>query len=761
MAGAGGDTVPSAGETLLGRFRLLRRLGAGGMGEVFEAHDLSLGTTLALKMIRQELAGDPAALERLRREVVLARRVTHPNVCRIFEFFESPDCAFLTMEFIDGETISQRIRRTGPVSPVEALSILRDVAEGLEAIHSSGIVHRDVKPGNVLVVDGGEHGRRAVVTDFGIALGGPADRLTEAGAVVGTPDAMAPEQRSGREVSPRTDVYALALLARTMVVGQNEGPGLEAVPPRWRGPLERSLDADPARRHPTPTELVSALAGTPRRSRWRWATAAAVLLAATAAWFGARTMGPARPDRRSLAVLPLANLGGNPADTWFSDGLTEDILTQLAHVPGLKVISRTSSMAYRDASKPARQIASELGVGVLLEGSVRRADGRVRITTKLIDAHTEEQLWAETYDRDLKGVLDLQSEVARQVAAALKLRLGTGAAAQLGLGGTRSPEAYEAYLRGLYAADRWGLARENLEVAPAEFARATELDPGYAIAYAQLGYSYVRQAFYEGYPAEVQQLYFKRAREAVDRAEALEPALAVVHVVRSVMLFSQQGGWDVDGALASLRRARALDPQVGQLEAGGLFSHIGLADQAVREATAALERDPNSARAKSGVVDAYAFAVRYPELLARRGRLSPPPEIRGFMILALLGDPGGRDELRKADLGQHVVLVRVLIDALEGRTAEAERALRSYSSQGEERRPYYHHFTFYKAMGFALLGRPDEAVHWLRKTAELGYPNVVAFRREPRLASLHGHPGYEALLAELEVRRARWAAENP
>ncbi len=732
------------------------------MGEVFEVRDLSLGTTLALKMIRRELAGDPAALERLRREVILARRVTHPNVCRIFEFFEGPGVAFLTMEFIDGETLSQRIRRSGPLLPGEALSLLRDVAAGLEAIHASGIVHRDVKPGNVLLLDGGERGRRAVVTDFGIALGGPADRLTEAGAVVGTPDAMAPEQRSGREVSARTDVYALALLARELVVGHNEGSDLEGVPHKWRGPLARSLDADPRRRHATPTELVSALAGTPRRSTRRSAlAAAALLLAATAAWFGARTMGPARPDRRSLAVLPLANLGGNPADAWFSDGLTEDILTELTHVPGLKVISRTSSMAYRNSSKPIRQIASELGVSVLLEGSVRRADGRVRITAQLVDARNDRQLWAETYDRDVRAVLDLQTEVAQRVSAALKLRLGTGEGAQVGLGGTRNPEAYDAYLRGLYASDRWEFARENLEAAPAAFAQATELDPGYALAYAQLGYAYVRQFLYEGYEPDGQRLYFERARDALARAEALEPSLALVHVVRAEMLFSQQGGWDVDGALASLRRARALDPQAGQLEASGLFAHIGLADQAVREALAALDRDPNSARALGGVVEAYAFAVRYPVLLAQRGRLSPPPEVRGFIVLALLGDQAGRDELRKANLGQADVLVRALIDALEGRTAQAERALRSYSTQGEERRRYYHHFTFYRAMGFALVGQPDEAVRWLRKTAEFGYPNVVAFRREPRLASLRGHPGYEALLTELEARRARWAAENP
>jgi len=199
------------------------------MGEVFEAQDLTLGATVALKTIRRELSGKASSLARLRREVVLARRVTHPNVCRIFEFFESPEVAFLTMEFLEGETLAERPRRTGPQPPQEALGILGDVAAGLEAIHRSGIVHRDVKPGNVILVDAGARGRGAVVTDFGIALGRPAERFTEAGAGVGTPD-------------------ALALLARELVLG-TAGAGLTGVPARWRAPLERSLDSDPARRH--------------------------------------------------------------------------------------------------------------------------------------------------------------------------------------------------------------------------------------------------------------------------------------------------------------------------------------------------------------------------------------------------------------------------------------------------------------------------------------------------------------------------------
>ncbi|HUM11850.1 MAG TPA: protein kinase [Myxococcaceae bacterium] len=759
MAEPLGDTVVSAGGTLLGRFKILRRVGAGGMGEVFEARDLSLGTTVALKTLRRELAGDPGALERLRREVVLARRVTHPNVCRIFEFFESPEVAFLTMEFLEGETLACRLRRSGPLSPEAALPILRDVAAGLEAIHVAGIVHRDVKAGNVILADGGASGaRRAVVTDFGIALGGPAERLTGVGGVVGTPDAMAPEQRSGKDVSSRTDVFALALLAGEML-GATDEPG--RLPPRWRTALERSLDSDPGRRHPSPEGLVAALEA-PRRvpRRGLLLFLAASLLAAV----GLGTLVPRltrtrAADSRSLAVLPFVELGGAASDAWFSEGLTEDILTELGRLPGLQLVSRTSSRAYRNTTKPLRQVADELGVGTVLQGTVRRADGRARISAQLVDARNDRELWAETFDRDARSVLDLQTEVARKVADALKLRLGSAAVERLGTGGTRNADAYEAYLRGLYATDLWEQDRKNLEVAIDAFSRATELDPAYAQAWAQLGYAYARRLFYGGAEPGAQQLDFQHAREALGRAESLAPNLALVHVVRAELLWSQEAGWDADGALASLRSARALDPVAGQTEASNILVHLGLTEQAIREATLAVERDPSSHEAKTELLKGYALAVRYPELLARRPWLSPAPRVEQFLYLALLGTPEGRQELRRANPDPRLA---ILLDALDGRTEDARRELRAYTVTPEDRRRrYYHHLTFDLAMAHAVLGERDEAVALLRQSAEKGYPNLVAFRDEPRLVNLKGHPGYEALLTELEKKRARWAAEFP
>ncbi len=336
----------------------------------------------------------------------------------------------------------------GPLPPGEALSILDDVAAGLEAIHASGIVHRDLKPSNVMLVPEPMGGHRGVVTDFGIAVGGAEERLTQPGAIVGTPVAMAPEQRSGQAVGPRTDVYALALLAREMVTAQGgaeESGG--RLPPSWRGPVERSLDADPSRRHPTPRALVDALRGRRgMRRAWSWRIAVAMVLAIGLGTLVLRSGRPVSPAAASLAVLPLTNLSPDPSDGYLSEGLTEDILTELAHLRGLKVISRTSSAAYRGTTKSLRQIAEELGVATVLEGSVRRAGGRVRISLQLIDARSDGHLWAETYDRDARE--RLCRSVRRSVAS------GTGFTVSVGdrSGSTRDLRPLPApnYLRASY-----------------------------------------------------------------------------------------------------------------------------------------------------------------------------------------------------------------------------------------------------------------------------------------------------------------------
>jgi serine/threonine-protein kinase len=516
------------------------------MGEVYEVRDLLLHATVAMKTVHEH--ADVSIVERLRREVQLARSVTHPNVCRVFDLHEAtgPDgspLVFITMEFLDGKTLSERIR-SRPLTAAEALPLLEQMANGLAAIHRQGLVHRDFKPGNVILV-ADRTAVRAVVTDFGIA------RLTSRGAetgwaataegaVIGSPAYMAPEQRRGGETTPATDVHALALVACEMVSGEVPENGvLQGVPARWQAPLKRGLHPDPGQRPSDPRVLVKQLGTASRSVLPRRAGGALLLLLAAfvglAAW-RIRTSSQAQTlDRRSIAVLPLANLGTSAEDAYFGRGLAEDILTQLSRIRGLHVIysprdPKDGAVGLRDAQK--------LGVRTVLEGSVRRAGNRVRITAQLVDAANSEQLWAETYDRDVQNVLDVQTDVASKVAAALALRLSEDEKRLLQRGGTTNPEAYDAYLRGLARAQSAWEPQAALG-ALSDFERAVRLDPGFASAHARLGLAYLELGLWADADTPG---WLPRAKVELDRAMALEPGLALLHLAQSQLLGSRQGG---------------------------------------------------------------------------------------------------------------------------------------------------------------------------------------------------------------------------
>ena len=537
--------APLAGDILLGRFKLARLLGRGGMGEVYEARDLRLHVTVAVKTIRQRDGADLELLDRLRREVQLARAVTHPYVCRLFDFHEGEGpagpIAFITMEFLDGETLADRLRN-GPMPTRDALVLLEQMAEGLAAIHAKDLVHRDFKPGNVMLVQG-RTGLRAVITDFGIARPARTEIDTDwggtaVGAVVGSPPYMAPEQRAGETVTAGTDIYALGLVAHEMLTGTLPDRGrMGRLPRGWTRPLRRALDPDPARRYEDPKELVPDVLRQKRRLVSAGSAALVLALPVIAALVAYRY----RPvtselpvDPRSIAVLPLTNLGGTADDAYFSAGLTEDILIQLAKVPGLRVRSPMSVEGYQRGNKPLSQVAAELGVANLLGGSVRRVGNRMRITAELIDARSGQHRWAELYDLEARDVLDVQRDVAAKVATALALKLTARDDGRLERGTTTNPVAYDHYLRGVSKAEEWAASARSEGGADAgtnlaaieEFSRAVALDPRYGLAHAWLATVYTRHAmFIEHGGPNLQERWFELAKEERRKALELEPGL--------------------------------------------------------------------------------------------------------------------------------------------------------------------------------------------------------------------------------------------
>ena len=763
-APAGGSGLPE-GALLLERFKLVRLVGRGGMGEVYEARDLRLHATVALKTVRGSAADGGALLDRLRREVQLARAVTHPNVCRVFDLHEGPGpegrpVAFVTMEFLDGETLAERLHRDGRLPPGEARSLLEQMAEGLAAIHARGLVHRDFKPGNVMLV-GVETGRRAVVTDLGIAraVGAGADATgwegTEAGAVVGSPAYMAPEQRRGAEVTARTDVHALAQVAMEMVGGQE---GVAGTPRSWRSALRSALEPDPARRPADPRALVASLGGPllGRRPGRAAAIGALLLLVGTVvALVLRRTPSGGQVDRRAIAVLPLVNLGGNTDDEYFADGLAEDISTQLTQVRALRVTSRAATRAFKGNMRPTRDVGRELGVGTLLEGTVRRAGTRMRISAQLVDAQTDQQIWAETYDRDVRDVLDVQRDVASKVVAALALQLADVQGARVRRGATGSPEAYEFYLRGLGKEDAFG-SPKLMHAAVEDFEHAVAIDPGYALAHARLGLQLIRNGLF--LDAD-QPALLTRGRAEVARALALEPELAVPHLALGVYLFSEPGGWDLDAAMREFRRAEELEPGSAEVEIPMVAMHVGLEDLSLRMLESARKRNPTSRNVRDQIAQALTYNGRWREALQRAKDLNVAPVGTG-PVEALLRT-GQVDEAMKwifdADpdgvfMPDPPLAIAALTFAVAGKRDEAA-FLAGFFERGYplERGNPAHHEMHTLAATQALLGHPRQAVAWLRKATLNGLTSYPLFLRDPFLDSLRSDPEFIELMAGLKA----------
>jgi TolB-like protein len=578
---------------------------------------------------------------------------------------------------------------------------------------------------------------------------------------------MAPEQRSGGPVTARADQFALALVACEMVTGQlPEGGDPGAVPRGWRAPLRRALAEDPSRRYLGPVELVEALSGR-RARRARLGAAAVVALAGAAVVVALGRPWEAHPrraaDQRSIAVLPLANLGGSPDDAYFGEGLAEDILTQLSKVPGLRVISRTSSSAYRGTSRPPHEVAAELGVGTVLEGSVRRAGGRVRISVHLIDARTDQDLWAETYDRDAREVLDVQSDVASKVASALALQLTQADNARLRRGSTSNPEAYDYYLRGVSKSDQWW-RRANLVAAEADLEQALQLDPGYALAHARLAYCLAHLAAdHEVSDASL----FERARREAARALELESSLGLPHLAEGVLQFSHLGGWNLDRALAEVQQAQELEPTALGHSLLGLYRlHRGIEEAGLREVELGLELDPLSDAGRVLVTTGYEMAGRWQDAVARTRALNPEPKAtrRAWKALVRLDqvDPVERVFDPEVPAPQPVDdrIARAMVLALRGRRAEAQALVDEIAAAGGPKQAStYHHDTYELAAVEAQLGHLDQALDWLRKTVQGGMPSYLLISRDPLLDPLRSDPGFLRLVGELRPRWEKWKAE--
>ena len=789
------------GQTL-GHYRIIERIGAGGMGEVYRAYDEHLERDVALKVLPTGTLADESARKQFRREALSLSKLNHPNIATVFDFDTQEGVDFLAMELVPGEALNQRFK-IGALKEKEVLSLGMQLSEGLVAAHAQGIVHCDLKPGNVLITPEG----RLKILDFGLAqlLGPSVDpditrSLSETPAVAGTLPYMSPEQLQGEPADARTDIYAAGVVLYEMTTGRRpfdetlatalvndiihkppQPPGRlnPKVSPKLQEIILKCMEKEPQNRYQSAKELTVDLRrlmapstfvpvqSSPRHSGV-YAAAGFALLLVVGALVGAnvggwrqRLLGHTGPRLiESLAVLPLTNLSSVPGQEYFADGMTDAVITDLAKIKAMKVISRTSVMPYKNSKRSMHEIARALQVDAVIEGSVIRSADHVRITVQLIDASSDRHLWAESYERELRDVLDLESEVAQAIAQQVRVVITPQEQANLTKKRAMDPEVYELYLRGRHIMMRGGL--EDVQKAIEYFQSGLAKDPNNALIYTGLADAYIQQMsdVHES-PVEAT----AKARAAAMKALDLDESLAEAHTsLGSIKLLYD---WDWTGAETEFKRAMELDP--GYSEAyvgyGEYLTLVGRLPEAIpyfEKARALDPLDPLTYRAEGY---SYFMAHKYDDAIAqyRRGLELEPDQITYFGLVLALAEKGDYataiSEAEKATkVNDSPLLLTSLASAYAraGRRTDSYRVLRQLEEISKLHGPApawhvqpAHYVCPYEVAGVcAQLGDKDKAFEWLDKAYQ-SRSCLYWLRQDPRLDSLRSDPRFQELLRKV------------
>ena len=624
-------------DALAGRYNLERELGRGGMATVYLAHDMRHDRPVAIKVLQPE---ESAALgtDRFHREIKVLARLRHPFVLPLHDSGEAAGALYFVMPYIEGESLRARITRESTLNPDDIVAIVRQIAEALDYAHGEGVIHRDVKPENILI---SRHGH-AMLADFGIARGAllpsgappTGTALTQSGMAIGTADYMSPEQALGEaEIDGRSDIYSLGCVVYEALTGQPPFTGTNAlsIVAQHIGVPAPNLATKRAELSPS---LIHAVARSLQKNRDdRFPTATAFVQALTASDTSTvAAPGPLASTRLSIAVLPISNRSSDAETEYFSDGMTDELMNALAKVEGLRVVSRTSAFAFKSGDVPIGEIGARLGVGFVLEASVRRAGARLRVSARLVGVEDDSTLWSETYERQLEDVFAVQDEITHAIVTTITeaLQLGHLRGAKP-VPQPRSLEAYDLYLLGRH---HWYKRTEpEMRRALELFQEAVAADPLYAPAYSGIADASALLASWQFASAKEN---FPQAAKAAERALELDPSLADAHASLGFVKLNWE--WDWEGAMRELRTAIALNPshETAHRWLSAFLAGIGRDDEAVPIAQRAIELDPISVlpRMNLGIVAFLAWRFEDAEIEFRRVIEKDPNFVRAYAFLA-------------------------------------------------------------------------------------------------------------------------------